>query len=157
MNTLHHKFILLIPALLIGLAACSQEPQEIHYGSDECAHCQMLIMDAEFAGELISKTGKAFKFDAIECMAAFLQNKDESAQEYTVWVHSFSTGSWLDANEAVFVQSEVVKTPMGAGLIAFENEDEARAHLETYPGTIISLEQLLRLQMQTPDNPHPID
>ena len=68
--------MLILPALL---TACSQKPDKIRYGSDECAYCKMMITDNRFATQIVTETGKSIKFDAIECMADYVE---ENRGEY---------------------------------------------------------------------------
>ena len=59
-----------IPFLLIILilVGCKVDPNPIEYGADACHFCSMTIVDRQHAAEFVTKKGKAFKFDATECM-----------------------------------------------------------------------------------------
>ncbi|MDR8393181.1 nitrous oxide reductase accessory protein NosL [Aliifodinibius sp. S!AR15-10] len=132
-----------IGALLLLFAACSQQPAEIHYQSDECAHCKMMIMDPRFASQMVTETGKAYKFDAIECMEAYLEEGNVESASAKLWVNDFNNpGNWLDASEAIFIKSEVIQSPMGSSLLALESQQAAAAHLEEYPGETLSWDEL---------------
>ncbi len=139
-------------ALALLVASCSSGPKEIHYGEDECAHCKMMIMDASFASQIVTKTGKAYKFDAIECMAAFIQEKPQNREDNTFWVSDFNTDEWLEVNEAVFVKSDVIKSPMGMGLLAFDSKEDAQKHIDQYAGEIIDFNTLLNMKMEAPQD-----
>ncbi len=141
------KFSIAIVAIMVFGIACSNEPQEIHYGNDECAHCKMAIMDSKFAAELINEKGKAYKFDSVECLSSFLKVKGTNDGE-TLWVSDFSSSTWVNTKEAVFVKSEVIKSPMGMGLLAFNSLEKAKAHLSTYNGTIVSWDELSSFEMK---------
>lgn len=143
-----NKLLIALATMLIAVSACSNKPHEIHYGSDECAHCQMVIMDEEFATQIVTKTGKAFKFDSIECLAAYIKDQETSVSDQTLWVHDFSTSEWLNANEAIFVKSEVIKSPMGMGLLALNSNEAAKNHITQYPGKIVGWDELLSLEMK---------
>lgn len=132
--------------LVLLIAACSQEPVKIYYGSDECAHCRMIISDDRFAAQLITEKGRAVKFDAIECMAAFSNTNKESVEGAKLWVSNFNNpGNWLDAEQAKFVKSEVIKSPMGESLLALPKVEEAEKHIEEYPGQTMSWEEVVNL------------
>lgn len=129
--------------LLLFLAACSQEPAEIHYKSDECAHCKMMIMDERFAAQIVTSKGKAIKFDAIECMIAYSNENDLDPETAKFWVSDFNNpGNWIEATQAVYVKSEEIQSPMGASLLALESQEESQAHLDQYPGKTLSWEEL---------------
>ncbi len=146
-----HKITYLTALLVLAFigTSCSQEPQEIHYNSDECAHCRMMITDNKFAAQLVTDKGKAFKFDAIECLTAYSKANKEVADGAKYWVSDYNNpGSWLNTEEAVFIKSDVINSPMGASLLALSNKSEAEAHLQEKPGRIISWEQMLQIEMK---------
>lgn len=133
---------------LLWLAGCSQEPATINYGTDECVHCKMIITDSRFASELVTSKGKAYKFDSIECLAAFQQQEGSDMKDAVLWVSDFAApDKWVKVSEAIFVQSEVVQSPMGGALLAFATKREAELHLKEKPGKILSWAQVKELKM----------
>jgi len=146
---LKNKLLIALAAILIAATACSNKPHEIHYGNDECAHCKMVIMDEEFATQIVTKTGKALKFDSIECLAAYIKEQGPEATDHTLWVHDFITAEWHNANVATFVKSEVIKSPMGMGLLAFDRKEAAKDHINQYPGKIIGWKELVNYEMKS--------
>jgi copper chaperone NosL len=140
----------LLSLILISMVtiSCSQEPAEIHYASDECAHCKMMITDNHFAAQIVTKKGKAIKFDAVECMAGYAKAYKEDLKEAKFWVSDYSNpGQWLSLEQARFVQSEVVKSPMGAFLLALPGEEQMHTHLLDKPGKEITWQQILEIEM----------
>lgn len=130
--------------LLLLLTACSQEPAKINYNSDECAQCRMMIMDSRFATQAVTSTGKAIKFDSIECLASYIKEHKAELEDAKYWVNNFrNPGSWVKAEQAEYVKSEVIKSPMGRSLLALKTHDEVNAHLDEYPGKELSWEELL--------------
>ncbi len=131
--------------LVIGLAACSQKPAELHYGEDECSYCRMMITDNRFAAQLVTETGKAVKFDAIECMAAYAGEHKSELESARYWLSDFSTpGNWIGLQEATLIRSEEINSPMGASLLALPDEETAGRHLADYPGERVSWEQIVK-------------
>ena len=129
--------------IFLVFAACSQQPAEIHYRSDECAHCKMMIMDPRFASQAVTETGKAIPFDAVECMVAYLDEQDMDASEVKLWVNDFNDpGHWIDAREAHYVKSEVIQSPMGESLLALETPEQVEDHLAKYDGQKVSWQRL---------------
>ncbi|NGP88769.1 nitrous oxide reductase accessory protein NosL [Fodinibius halophilus] len=128
--------ILLVLFMLV--VACSQEPEEVHYGSDECAHCKMMITDDRFASQIVTDKGKAIKFDAIECMAVYHRNHDSELKDAKLWVSNYEKpGQWLEASKAQYVKSEVVNSPMGESLLAFPSAEVANEHTSEKPGELL--------------------
>lgn len=142
-----HKIITIyaIIGLLALLTACSQKPEEIHYGSDECAYCKMMITDSRFASQIVRETGKSIKFDAIECMANYTEEHKTELESAKMWVSDFNNpGNWIEVGNATIVKSDVVKSPMGESLLAFENEGEMQKHLSEYPGKLVTWQTIVK-------------
>lgn len=138
---------MLFVMLLLLLAACSQKPAEIHYGSDECRHCKMMITDNRFVAQIVTDKGKAIKFDAIECMAVYHQDYRKTLKGARLWVSNYKKpGEWLSAATAQFVKSEVIKSPMGESLLALPSEEAAAAHLRERTGTLLGWEKVSQVK-----------
>jgi len=140
---------IIILGLAILLSACSQEPAEIHYGSDECAHCKMMITNPQFASQIVTEKGKAIKFDAIECMVMYHRNNSKDLAGAKLWVNNYNNpGEWLVAQNAQFVKSKVVNSPMGESLLAFPTQEIATKHLQDKPGKLMDWEKVSHTKME---------
>ncbi len=109
---------LLIPVLLIS---CSTDPQPIDYGKDACDFCDMTIVDRSFSAQAVSKKGKQFKYDAIECMVNDLHDHSEAMaiQQVADFSHP---GNMIAVEQALFIVNDSLKSPMGANLAAIKKE-----------------------------------
>jgi copper chaperone NosL len=136
--------IFLIPVLM--LASCSGGPVPIEYGTDECNHCRMVIMDHRYGAEIVLETGKALKFDAIECMVGYLKKDIMDHEEgYQVLITDFGDpGNLVDARLSFFLHSKGLPSPMGLFLTAFSTETAAQNALEQHGGHIYTWEQLIQ-------------
>lgn len=128
--------------LLLSMASCSVEPVAIEYGSDVCHFCKMNIVDNQHAAEIVTKKGKAFKYDAIECM---MQNRFDWAEEeiglYLLTDYG-TPGKLVDATKAIFLISENLPSPMGGNLTGFESESFAQEIQGEKGGELFSWEDL---------------
>ena len=115
-------------SLILGLfiIACDIKPQPIEIGHDGCHFCSMKIMDNKFAAQIVTKTGKAYKYDAAECMIRHLKTFDEEPELILVMDY-MEPGTLINAKDAVFLVSEDIKSPMGANLSVFKNEEAITA------------------------------
>jgi copper chaperone NosL len=132
--------IVALAFLGINTAGCSRtQPEAIRYGEDNCAYCRMNIVDREFGSELINKKGKVFKFDSIECLAAFVKRADiPTDQIHSIWVTDFSSPEMLIAvPDATFVRSESMRSPMGMGLFGFSSAQAAGSFADEHTGTVL--------------------
>lgn len=132
-------------AVIAWLAGCSIEPQPIHLGEDECSHCRMRISDPHFAAQLLTRTGRAYKFDAIECLAAFhLGANMASGDAHSLWVRDFGEPErWIRAETATFLQSERLRSPMGLNLSAYADAGAASTRREALGGELLRFEEVL--------------
>lgn len=116
------KYVVIIGCLVC--MGCSMEADQIVYGNDQCDFCQMNIVDQQHAAQYVTKKGKQFKFDAIECMVHKLEEVDENSLAIML-VSDFGKSTMIDASSATFLVSDSIKSPMGENLSAFG--DNARA------------------------------
>jgi copper chaperone NosL len=135
-------------ALLVALlvTGCAVEPQPIHLGSEECSHCRMVISEQRFAAQALTTKGRAFSFDAIECMAEWLRAGEAVpvADLHSLWVSDFAGGeTWLRADDAVFLRSQQTRSPMGMGLSAHASAEAARRYQAELGGELLSWDEVL--------------
>ncbi|MCC8426600.1 nitrous oxide reductase accessory protein NosL [Mucilaginibacter sp. UR6-11] len=141
------KTLKIVILLLCGLlAACSHAPEPIRYGKDACSHCKMTIMDKRFAAELINAKGKIFKFDAAECMAAFLKENPAVAGDVksVFLVNDFTKpGQFTDARKSFFLRDSSLSSPMGGNLAAFISRSAAEGAKKDRSAQVFGWLQLL--------------
>lgn len=128
---------------LSALLSCNVTPKPIDYGNDGCYFCQMTIVDKLYAAEIVTKKGKVYKFDAIECMIHFLDEFDNSTIELYLSNNYTVPEALIDATQATFLISENVPSPMGAFLSAFKNNEDAMSTQTEKGGELYSWEELL--------------
>ena len=113
--------------IVVLLMGCNTQAEKINLGKDQCAECKMTIVDPKFGAEILTKKGKAYKFDDTHCIAAFLERRDvELSNIYHVFFVDYNGNNELvDVDSAEFVVSSRLKSPMG-GAAAFRNLAEAK-------------------------------
>ena len=128
---------------LFILNSCSVEPKKINYGKDHCHYCDMTVVDKTHASEYVTKKGKAYTFDAIECLVNELnENKNEDMMAFILVSDYSSPGKLIKATEATYLISKNIKSPMGANLSAFELKETASKHINKNEGKLYNWEQL---------------
>ncbi len=117
------QYLMGLVALFLAVS-CSPEAQPINYGSDQCDFCRMTIVDKAHAAEVVTKKGRAYKFDSGECMIQFVQqNQSEAA---LMLITDFDQpGNLINASKAIFLISPNIPSPMGANLSAFASKEKA--------------------------------
>lgn len=123
---------------VVFVAACSPGPRPIHYGEDHCAHCRMTLTDARYGAELVTRTGKVYVFDSVECLAAHMQ-ETPSEDIHSLWVADFTTPEQLiPVEDAFFLHSERLHSPMGMNLTAFGPAVRPDSVRQTYGGDVLT-------------------
>ncbi len=136
----HFIFLGIITALLVS---CNVSPQQIEYGTDACHYCNMTIVDRQHASQLVTTKGKAFKYDAIECMIHSLQEDMKDTEIAMYLVADFNQpGQLMDATMASYLVSDQISSPMGANLSAFENENFSQKAKEKFTGKLYSWKEI---------------
>lgn len=134
-------FILLIPILFIS---CNAQPDPIDYGHDDCSYCKMTIVDKAHSAQLVTKKGKQYKYDAIECMVRNVLAVPELSVKSKMYVANYkSPGSIIDAKKASYIISPKIKSPMGANLSAVSDVKVANNLVKINGGAIYTWTTLL--------------
>ncbi len=129
--------------LFIGMiSGCSSGPQPIAYGQDACTFCMMTIVDKQHAAQIVTETGKAFKYDAIECMMNDLAKWDKPEAELYLVSDYTKPGQLTDATKASYLISEAIPSPMGEFLTAFETVDARNEVRQEAMGTSLNWSEL---------------
>ena len=139
------KVSLLTTVVSLFLLSCTIEESPIEYGKDACHFCKMNIVDKQHAAEIVTKKGKAFKYDAIECMMADIKKRNEAEIELFLMTDYSSPGKLVDATSAYYIISENLPSPMGANLTGFANKETAERTLKEKGGTLYTWDELKKL------------
>ena len=135
------RLIYIIPFLL--LFSCNIQPKEINYGEDACHFCSMTIVDKQHASEIVTSKGKAFKFDAAECMINHLATIDATTVGLFLIADFNMPGELIDAKNATLIISENIPSPMGGFLSGVATKEEAEALQKEKQGKLYSWNELL--------------
>lgn len=135
------RYLTIIVFLFLA-TACQVKPQPIAYGTDGCHFCSMTIVDQQHAAQFVTKKGKSFKFDAVECMMNHLKEVDQSSVALYLVNDYNAPGTLLDATTATYLISKGIPSPMGEFLTAFASKEAAgKAHSE-HQGELFSWKEL---------------
>jgi len=116
---------IVLVCLSITLLSCKVEPEPLQYGEDACYTCKMTLMDKKFGAELVSKKGKVFKFDDVNCMLTFYHSGEIPPGEFAYrLVTDFSQPAKLiEAADAFYLKSPALRTPMASQIAAFQQKE----------------------------------
>jgi copper chaperone NosL len=136
--------LLMLGCIATTLSSCNTSPQPIRIGQDNCDFCKMTISDDRFGAEIVTKKSKLFKFDDEHCIVAFLHAKQvEASQIAGVYFTDFnSPHQFIKAEEAIFLQSPALKSPMNGNIAAFRDEPAFEKAFQKFYGNKISWEDM---------------
>ncbi len=111
--------------LMMGFASCSTGPQPIKLGADACVFCKMTISDKKFGAEIMTKKGKAYKFDDTHCLVAFMNEGTvaEKDIEGTYLVNFAEPHNFVEVSKALLYKSEDLHSPMGGNVGTFDSKE----------------------------------
>lgn len=133
------KETLLVIFSIFLFTSCSVSPQPIKVGQDECANCRMKIMDARYGAEIVTKKNKAFKFDSFECMEWFRKADNVKKEDIALnlVVDFKSPNSLFNIEEATYLISDSLPSPMGAFITVFLDKEEAKKTESQFKGELV--------------------
>lgn len=117
--------------LILFILSCENKsetgPTEIYYGQDICEGCKMIISERDFSAQYILSGGKVKKFDDIGCMIHYIAEEEpERDKVFAIYVRDYNSKQWINSNDAHYVWSKNIKTPMGHGVVALKNKESAK-------------------------------
>lgn len=135
------KFLTFLTLFALALS-CTPEPKAINYGEEACAYCQMTIVDKQYAAQLVTAKGKAYSFDAAECMIRHKKEHEDKEWSYVLVTDYRNPTELIPAKEAVFVRSEELPSPMGAYLTAVPGEESGKELVQKHGGKIYNYSEV---------------
>lgn len=67
-----------------------------------------------------------------------------------IWVNDFESQTWLEAEDAWYVRSPELRTPMDWGLAAFATEEAAKRRAQELGGEVLRWSELLGRPLEHP-------
>ncbi len=107
----------------------------VHVGVDVCPFCNMTVIDARFAAQMVTHTGKVYSYDAIECLVDHLNGYGgPKVDPRELYAPDFAASSAKKAvlepvDELIFLYHKRIRTPMGGGLVAFRKREDAESFI----------------------------
>ncbi|MFZ2359338.1 MAG: FixH family protein [Anaerolineae bacterium] len=127
------SFLLLLAFAMLA-AGCAQgaaeiTPPEIRYGEDVCVECKMIISDPRFAAAYTYEISPGRYENALfDDIGDMLMHADKHPEHKVVawWVHDYDSKEWLDGQQAAYMFSSALQTPMAQGTAAFASQEGAQ-------------------------------
>ena len=101
----------------------------------------MLISDAKFAAATVEEDGTARKFDDIGDLVAYYAPADK-VRVKAYFVHDYPSEKWLRAEQAFFIVSPQIQTPMAHGIAAYADRAAAETAAQKYGVKVMTFDEL---------------
>lgn len=143
-NYLRNIKFSLASVILLLLTGCNTGPEPVVAGTDHCDFCKMTITDIRYAAETVTKKGRIYKFDDIQCLISFSKKKENSTMEKANnYFADFAGGhSLIKSTDCLVLTGGNIHTPMNGNTIAFKNRDSLKKYAAQFNAAETSLEQL---------------
>lgn len=130
--------------LCFTVASCSTGPQPIKLNQDGCASCKMTISDPDYGAEIVTKKGKAFKFDDIHCLLHFIREGQVASNDIreVYFVNFTDPHQLIPSSKAFLLHSEALRSPMGSHIAAFDDEGKMDEVSRKVNGTVVHWDKL---------------
>lgn len=130
---------------LLGLLGCAVKPEPIQFGTDACHFCKMTIMDNKFGGELVTRRGKVYKFDDVNCLVNFYNSGSEPVADFQfkLVVDYPQPGTLIEAEFAHYLKSDQIRSPMASEVAAFGDEAVMKKFKPEWKGIYLSWQEVL--------------
>ena len=155
-----NRFPALAVALLLTLAiaACggdkkvSLDPPSVRYNQDT-SEMGMFVVDPRYTAAWLPEEGEWILFDDLGEMLRYRVDRFPDAKPRVIWVNDYLDAKWLKADEAWYVQTKGVNSPMGWGIIAFRNEADAQEFIALNGGELMTWDDALARSWPGPPAP----
>jgi copper chaperone NosL len=131
------------------------DPPKIVYGQTECEHCKMIVSDEAFAAALVIVAADGhvtkYAFDDVGCVLDYLE-PGRVAGRAIAYVHDLESLRWINADDAIFVRSDALQTPMASNLAACASDEAAQRVLKRYPGGVVRFSELRQTSQPATDH-----
>jgi len=146
--------------LTLAVAGCggddevSLDPPKVRYNED-VSEMGMFVVDPRYTAAWLPEDGEWILFDDIGEMFRYRVDRFPNAKPHVIWVNDYLDREWVKAEDAWYVQTTEVNSPMGWGLAAFRNEAEAQAFQAETGGELLTWDDVLARSWDAPPAPVP--
>ena len=148
----HSRLIGLVLALAVVAGACATAeaagPPDIKYGRDICIQCGMIVSEARFAAAYTTPDGEKLAFDDTGDLLLYQRSTGDPIDPHEAWVHDYETELWVRGEEAYFVHTDEVTSPMGFGILCFSDEGRAASFAAKAGDDVLDWKSVLALPIQ---------
>jgi len=139
------RIILALVLSSLSILSCSVKPEPLVFGKDSCYACKMTLMDEKFGAEIVTKKGKVYKFDDVNCMITFYNSGYEPKEniEHDLVIDFGDPGKLMKAESALYIHSPEIRSPMLSQVAAFSSQVQLDNHNKEWNGKVMTWEEVV--------------
>lgn len=145
------KFALMLPVIALSLPGCEKQdadgPPSIRLGDSLCVQCNMIICDARWATATVVDGPRGPEprlFDDFNCQVNY-EIEHPKSTVHSRWSHCHATRQWIRTEDAHFVSSPRMRTPMASRVAAFTSTAEAEPVRSDLGGELMTFKEAWHL------------
>ncbi len=130
---------------LFSLASCgTPRPKPVNLNEDSCSFCKMTITNAQFVTQLTTQKGRQYLFDDMICMMGYKNSNKELDYGHFYIADFCQPSDFIDLDQAILLQSDSLRSPMGGNIIGFDLRDSAQYYKSRFDASEVSWVDLIR-------------
>jgi len=104
----------------------------------------MTVSDARFGSQLVTTKGRAYVFDDVQCLIAFVKAGTEASEDVAAYYLSdyVNENKLQPVEKLLFLRSESLKSPMRGDIAAFASREDLEKVREVHGGDVLTWEDL---------------
>ena len=138
--------ILALSLLIACLAGCNDSgplrPPELALGHDICAVCGMSVSDDRYAAAVVLRHDARVTTLLLDDLGELRKLTLPEHDAIAIFVCDEATRSWVRAEDAHYVKSETLRTPMGFGIAAMASAERARVRSGELSGQVVTYAEI---------------
>ena len=107
----------------------------------------MSIDDERFAAGYRLSDGTERVFDDVGGLLVYIKDSPELG-DADVWVHDYETDAWVRSEDAYFVPTDEVTSPMGFGILCFSDKGRATSFAKKAGDEVLNWASVLALSIE---------
>lgn len=151
---------MLMVSCVVWIAGCRSadpdRPPEVIIGDSVCDQCNMIISDERWATATIVQGPRGPEprlFDDFNCQVNY-EEEHPQAKIVTRWSRSYTTTEWIRTEQAIFLISPSLRTPMGSNTAAFATQPDAQDIKADLNGEVMPFDSAWQRLGFTQTSPH---
>ena len=128
----------------LAVAGCAATgPRAIVLHDDSCAQCRMSIVDPRYGGEAITRNGRIYTFDSVECLVSWVRLAPAGTVARTYVLDVQHPGTFIAAESASYLRGVRISSPMGQAIVALASVQAADERKAVLGGERVAWQELV--------------